>query len=479
MMARALTVALALAFAFAFAAAAGAAPELSKLGDFSEPTYATSAPDDGGRIYITEKAGVVRIAGQSAPFLDLTADTLSTDTERGLLSIAFAPDYATSGRFYVYLTAKPAGELQIREYRRSSGNPYAADAASGRTLVAIPHADAANHNGGQLQFGPDGKLYAGTGDGGGGNDQYQHSQDPGSLLGKLLTIDTAAGGATVVSRGLRNPWRFSFDRATGQLLIGDVGQDQREEIDAGLADNYGWPCKEGTRDTGISRTGCAGVATAAPVLEHTHAEGFCSIVGGYVVRDPGLPTLNGRYLYGDYCSAALRSADLADPASDSAVGLSVSGLSSFGQDACGRILAVSLNGPVYRIADGALTPCSSSAAPPPGGATDKTACKLSARVSGLRSVQRRHRLRLSLRADETCSAAVAARIKGVASFKGASGRLSAGRRATVTVRLTARGQRAVRRALRRHRSLRVELRIRTTDAAGNRATVSRAARIRR
>ncbi|WP_051324083.1 PQQ-dependent sugar dehydrogenase [Candidatus Solirubrobacter pratensis] len=475
-MARALTVALVLTFAFA--APASAAPELSKLGDFNQPTYATSAPDDGGRVYVTEKPGVVRIAGQDAPFLDLTADTLSTDTERGLLSIAFAPDYATSGRFYVYLTAQPAGELQIREYRRSAGNPYVADPSTGRTLVAIPHAEAPNHNGGQLQFGPDGKLYAGTGDGGGGNDQFHHSQDPGSLLGKLLTIDTAQGGATVVSRGLRNPWRFSFDRATGQLVIGDVGEGQIEEIDVGLAGNYGWPCKEGTRDN-PSAFGCPGPPSAAPFLEQTHANGFCSVVGGYVVRDPGLPTLNGRYLYGDYCNAPLRSVDLSNAASDAPVGLSVGGLSSFGQDACGRILAVSLNGPVYRMTDGALSACPRSAASPPGGAADTAACKLSARVTGLNSVRRRHRLTVALRANEACSATASARVRGVASFKSTTRRLSASRRATLTLRLTARGQRAVRRALRRHRTLRVELRVRTTDAAGNRGTFSRAAIIRR
>ncbi len=245
------------ALSFALAAPAHAAPELVKLGDFPSPTYATSAPDDGNRIYVVEKAGTIRVAGQAAPFLDLTADTLSSDSERGLLSMAFAPDYATSGRLYVYLTTTPAGEIQIREYRRSAADPSVADPATARPLVSIPHADAANHNGGQLQFGPDGKLYAGDGDGGGGNDQFHHSQDAASLLGKLLTIDTAAGGATIVAKGLRNPWRFSFDRATGQLVIGDVGQDAYEEIDAGLAANYGWPCKEGLHDHGSDRAATA------------------------------------------------------------------------------------------------------------------------------------------------------------------------------------------------------------------------------
>jgi hypothetical protein len=458
----------------AFAAPAHATPALVKIGDFSSPTYAASAPDDGNRIYVVEKPGTIRIAGQAAPFLDLTADTLSSDEERGLLSMAFAPDYATSGRFYVYLTTKPEGEIQIREYRRSAANPYLADPATARTLASIPHADAANHNGGQLQFGPDGKLYAGTGDGGGGDDQFHHSQDPNSLLGKLLSIDTGAGGATVVARGLRNPWRFSFDRSTGQLVIADVGQNQYEEIDVGFAANYGWPCKEGLHDY-LSDPGCNGATTAAPVLEQPHAAGFCSITGGYVVRDPGQPTLLGRYLYGDYCNAPLHSVDLASPAGDAAVGLSVSGLSSFGQDACGRILVVSLKGPVYRLVDGAPSTCGAGSPLP----ADTQPCRVSVRTSGLRSVRRLHRVTVTLRADEACTATVSARIRGVASFKRTTRSLSANRRAVVRLRLSSRGQRAVRRALRHHRSLRLTIHLATRDAAGNRSTLNRQATIRR
>ena len=456
----------------AFATPAHAAPGLVKVGDFSSPTYATSAPGDGDRIYIVEKPGTIRIAGQAAPFLDLTADTLSSDQERGLLSMAFAPDYATSGRFYVYLTTKPAGTIEIRSYQRSAANPYLADPATKRTLVSIPHSDAANHNGGQLQFGPDGTLYAGTGDGGGGNDQFHHSQDLNSLLGKLLTVDTNAGGATVVARGLRNPWRFSFD--AGQIVIADVGQDSYEEINVGLAANYGWPCKEGLHDHG-SDPGCDGVATAVPVLEQPHSAGFCSITGGYVVRDPGLPTLQGRYLYGDFCNAPLRSVDLANPASDAPVGIDVSGLSSFGQDACGRILVVSLNGPVYRLVDGAPSACGGSSPVP----VDTRACKVSVRTTGLRSVRRLHRVTLTLRADEACTAAASARIRGVATFRSTTRQLTAGRRAIVRLKLSVKGRRAVARALRRHRTLRLAIRVQARDAAGNLATLNRVARVRR
>src|SRR5262249_16620071 len=170
------------------------------------------------------------------------------------LSIAFPADYATSGRFYVYLTVTSAvatsgtaGELQIREYHRSAADPNVADPAGFRVIVAVRHDEAQNHNGGQLQFGPDGQPYAGTGDRGGANNQFGHAQDASSLLGKLLRFDVSAAtpAPEILARGLRNPWRFSFDRATGQLYIGDVGQDEVEEIDAGLAANYGWPCFEG------------------------------------------------------------------------------------------------------------------------------------------------------------------------------------------------------------------------------------------
>ena len=258
-------------------------------------------------------------------------------------------------------------------------------------------------------------------------------------------------------------------------MIGDVGQDAYEEIDVGLAANYGWPCKEGLHDHG-SDPGCDGVATAAPVLEQPHSAGFCSITGGYVVRDPGLPTLLGRYLYGDYCNAPLRSVDLANPSSDAAVGVSVSGLSSFGQDACGRLLAVSLNGPVYRIVDGQPSACAGSTAPPIP--KDTRACRVSVRTSGLGSVRRLHRVTLLLRADEAGTVAAGARLRGVASFRRVSVALAASRRTIVRLRLGASGQRAVRRALRRHRTPRLSLRLGTRDAPGNRATVTRAAGVR-
>jgi hypothetical protein len=466
----------------AVAAPALGAPELVKVGDFDAPTYAVGAPGDASRVFVVEKPGRLRLVRDGAvlptPFLDVSAATLSSDQERGLLSAAFAPDYATSGKLYVYLTARPAGEIQVWEFVRSAANPDVADPASGRLLLAIGHADASNHNGGQLQFGPDGKLWLGTGDGGGGNDQFGHAQDLGSLLGKLIRLDPAAPAPEIVSRGLRNPWRFSFDRATGQLLIGDVGQGAWEEVDAGVAADYGWPCFEGAAPGPSSPASCLSGA-AGPVLTKSHGDGFCSITGGYVVRDPGLPSLAGRYLYGDFCSPGLRSVDVLDPASDAAVGLSVPQLSSFGEDACGRLLVVSLAGPVYRLVDGALSACGSTPPGPVAPPADTRACVVSTSVSGLRSVRRLKRFTVTLRTDEACVAEIRARIRGVARFKTVAPAVTPGRRTVVRVGLTTHGAKAVRRALRRHRSLRVELTVRARDAAGNERTRSRFVRVRR
>ena len=253
-----------------------------------------------------------------------------------------------------------------RDARRAAGarvpalgaDPDVADPASGRLLLAIRHDQAGNHNGGQLQFGPDGKLWLATGDGGGRT--VGNAQDPESLLGKLIRLDPAAPAPEVMARGLRNPWRFSFDRATGQLVLADVGDGAFEEINVGLAANYGWPCFEGTTRHGGEprlrhRDRGAGAREGPP------GDGFCSITGGYVVRDPGLPTLLGRYLYGDYCERELRSVDLAGPRGDAPTGLSVASLSSFGEDACGRLFVVSLDGPVYRLVDGSPSPCAPAA----------------------------------------------------------------------------------------------------------------------
>ncbi len=459
---------------------AAAAPALVQIGTFSSPTYVTAVAGDLAHLYVTEQAGRVRVIRDgevlAAPLLDLTSITESAGNERGLLSVAFAP-----GKVYVYLTAKAAaatsgtaGEIQVREYAMSGET---ADPASGRLLLAIRHDEAENHNGGQLQFARDGKLWLGTGDGGGGNDQFGHAQDPASLLGKLIRLDPAAPVPEIMAVGLRNPWRFSFDRFTGQLVIGDVGQNEWEEIDVGLASNYGWSCREGLHAG--PGPACAGTP-AEPLLELPHSAGYCSITGGYVVRDAGLPTLNGRYLYTDFCKGELRSVDVTNAASDAGTGLTVDSPTSFGEDACGHPLVVSRAGGVYRIVDGSISPCDPTGGLGPSRTAprDLRACSLAARVTGLRSVRRSHRLSVALRVDEACQATVSARVAGVTSFKAARAALTAGARTVVRVRLSAAGVRKVRAALRRHRSLRVTVSVQAVDAAGNIRAVRQTARVK-
>jgi glucose/arabinose dehydrogenase len=498
--------ALALLILLVFAAPAAAAPSLAKLGDFEQPTYAASPPGDPSRVFVTEKTGRVRLLVDgtlaTAPFLDLSAITQTDYEERGLLSIAFPPDYQQSGLFYAYLTANaPAGEIQIREFRRADADHAAP--GPGRLVLAITH-QLSNHNGGQLQFGPDGMLWIGVGDGGGANDTEGNAQVLTSLKGKLLRIDprAAAGRAYTVpadnpfgnevwAYGLRNPWRFAFDRATGDLAIGDVGQGAHEEVDfatraggLGRGANYGWPCWEGQFDN--PAVSCAKPAGAVdPVIDQSHDDGWCAIVGGPVVRDPGLPTLNGRYLYGDFCQSALHRADLAaGQGSDGLAGVSVAQLSAIGEDACGRVYTASLAGPVSQVVDGTPSPCGPppgppAAGPPPGPAPDTTPCGLAVRSYGRRAVVRRRHLRVRVRATERCRVTVTGRIRGVARFRTAHRTLPANRGVTVRLRLSGHGVRALRHALRRHRTVTVRLRVRGLDAAGNARTVNRRVGLRR
>jgi glucose/arabinose dehydrogenase len=337
----------------------------------------TAPPTDRRRVFVVEQGGTIRVLRDgrklATPFLDISG-RVTAGGEQGLLGLAFAPDYATSKRFYVYYTASGSGANTLAEYRASSADR--ADPGSGRILFAQPDRES-NHNGGQLAFGPDGLLYVGLGDGGGGDDQHGsrgNAQDLGSLLGKILRIDPRASGdrpyaipsdnpfasragarGEIYSYGLRNPWRFSFDRSTGALIIGDVGQDELEEIDAvahdaGRGANFGWRPFEGTQQNFDEPAPGA----VRPVLQKTHDDGWCSITGGYVVRDPGVPGLRGRYVYGDYCKGQLRSARVTPgrATGDRAIaGLpAISQLSSFGEDARGRVYVTSLDGPVYRFA---------------------------------------------------------------------------------------------------------------------------------
>jgi glucose/arabinose dehydrogenase len=334
-------------------AVAAGGVRLVRIGSFNAPTYLTSPPVDRRRVFVVEQQGTIRVVRDGrelrTPFLDIRSDVLAGG-ERGLLSMAFAPDYAESGLFYVYFTGRD-GDIRIQEFHRATAD--VADRGSRRELLRIEHSAYSNHNGGQLEFGPDGRLYAGIGDGGSEGDPFRTAQNPNKLLGKMLRFDAPRRRAAIYSLGLRNPWRFSFDRATGDLAIGDVGQDKYEEIDfvkrgAGLGKNYGWSAYEGRH----RYYGGSVKNYLPPVIETSHSDGNCSITGGYVVRDRAVPALYGRYVYGDYCNPALYSAKLSSgrASGNRRLGLEVPALSSFGEDARGRVYALSLNGPVYRFA---------------------------------------------------------------------------------------------------------------------------------
>jgi glucose/arabinose dehydrogenase len=339
-------------------------------------TAITNAGDE--RLFVTVQTGQARIVsgGQvlPGPFLDISSLVLCCG-ERGLLSVAFHPSYRENGLFFVYYT-DDAGDLEIVRYRRSASDPNRADPSTRAVLLTIPHPVNANHNGGQLQFGPDGYLYIGTGDGGSADDPPCNAQRDDVLLGKLLRIDVdqnvnsppfygipsdnpfaEPGGARdeIWAKGLRNPWRFSFDRLTGDLWIGDVGQGEREEIEfqprsSRGGENYGWKVMEGTRCGDGGDSGCpAGVppcnspAFVRPVYEYTHAEG-CSVSGGYIYRGTLVPALAGRYLYGDYCSGRLWAAG-------EALAPVAPGLSTFGEDSAGELYLGTQDGRVQRFFD--------------------------------------------------------------------------------------------------------------------------------
>jgi Glucose / Sorbosone dehydrogenase len=472
-------------------AAAGAAPvRLVPVGTFAEPVFVGAPVGDTGRVFVVERAGrvVVVRAGASSVFLDVGDRVLAgSDQERGLLSVAFAPDFATSGTFYAYYTARD-GALTISQFHASGDR---ADPGSEHVLVRIPHAQYANHNGGQLQIGPDGALYAGTGDGGGAGDPFGSGQDVGSRLGKLLRIDRASGSVAVWSRGLRNPWRFSFDRATGDLAVGDVGQDRYEEIDYvpraqgwGLWANFGWSSWEGVHDFAGPRVS----GTTFPLLEHGHSEGWCSITGGYVVRDPALPELAGRYVFSDFCKGDLVAATLGPGGArgEAATGLHVASPSSFGEDGCGRLYVASLTGPVYRLASSGAcagpAPAAGVLAPAPAApgavARDTRAPRLRLALARRQRALRRGYVAVGVRCDERCvvrargeivtrrrpaRAAASRRLR----TKPARRTLAPGARATLHLRIDQRTRARARRALRRGRRVLALVSLIATDRARN------------
>jgi hypothetical protein len=391
-----------------FAAAAGAA-SLQSIGVFKSPIYVTSDPGNPNALYVVQREGQVVVSENGAvrEFADLRSVVGCCGGETGLLSIALAPDFDTSGRLFVDYT-DAAGEIHVAEMRGAAG--ATAPIASLRNLLTIPHPTYTNHYGGQLQFGPEGLLYISTGDGGGENDVGGNAQSLSSLLGKILRIDPSpsvlapytippgnpfaglpAPYSTVFSYGLRNPYRFSFDRISHDLVIADVGQAAREEIDwapapgLGAGADYGWNCFEGKVPGTAPEPGCktppAGGYTF-PVFEYGHEGGADAIIGGYVVRDPSLESLYGRYLYGDFGNGGLRSLNLADAAaSDRSEGLTVSELSSFGEDSCGRLYVVSGSGVVSRLVGSTANTCTAPVAAVP----------LAPSVVGIKAVTRRVR----------------------------------------------------------------------------------------
>jgi glucose/arabinose dehydrogenase len=343
------------------------------LGRFDQPTY-LAAPRGESRRFVVEREGTIRVVRRGrvlrAPFLDIRG-LVTSGGESGLLSMAFAPDYARSRRFYVYYTDNQ-GFIAIDGFLRARSTPDRALPGSRRTIMRVPHGRF-NHKGGQVRFGPDGRLYAGFGDGGGGGDPDRNAQNLGRILGKLVRIDPRPRGGysvpadnpfrgragarpEVYAYGVRNPYRFSFDRRRGHLTVGDVGQDAVEEIDfvpsrrgrtppGGY--NFGWSVFEGRSQYRGGRAR----GHLPPVIAHSQGAGFCSIIGGYVIRDRALGRgWYGRYVYGDYCNSTLRLAFLKrGRAPTRPTRLRVPNLVSFGEDASGRVYAVSLGGPVYRI----------------------------------------------------------------------------------------------------------------------------------
>ncbi|GAB4411226.1 MAG: PQQ-dependent sugar dehydrogenase [Anaerolineae bacterium] len=344
---------------------------------FRRPLLVTHAGDGSGRLFVLEQGGLIRLikdgAVQPEPFLDVSAlvspAARSNDyTERGLLGLAFHPDYAENGLFYINYT-DTSGNTVIARYMVSADNPDRADPDSASPLLYVPQ-PYSNHNGGHMEFGPDGYLYISLGDGGSGGDPQGNGQNLGALLGKILRIDVnvdegyaippdnpfvgrADARPEIWAWGLRNVWRFSFDRETGDLYLADVGQNRWEEINFQPAsssggENYGWNAYEGTH---VYSGQPPASDVVMPVLEYEHRNGWCSVTGGYVYRGERIPALQGYYLYGDWCTGTVWAArpDASGAWQTSIVLESGRQISSFGQDEAGELYLVDYGGAVLRL----------------------------------------------------------------------------------------------------------------------------------
>ena len=343
---------------------------------YTDPVVVTGARDGSDRLFVVEQQGRILIVGGGV-FLDISNPVDSTGNEQGLLGLVFHPDYSNNGFFYVNYTHDPEGSgpdvTRISRFEVSVGVPDVADPSS-ETIILDFEQPASNHNGGDLHFGPDGYLYIATGDGGGAEDTFQNAQDLGSLLGKLLRIDVDTGSPygipptnpfvgqgspreEIWAYGLRNPWRFSFDRVNGDLFIGDVGQLAREEIDLQPAssaggENYGWSCMEG--DLEVNFNPCDGSPLTGPILVYPHNMG-CSVTGGYIYRGD-IGGLNGRYVFGDFCTGVIWFAsESAGVWSTEVFSDTTMNISSFGEDDHGELFVLDHDGGVvYRFVSPSL-----------------------------------------------------------------------------------------------------------------------------
>jgi len=336
----------------------------------SSPLFVGHAGDGSNRLFIVERGGIIRVLqpGSSKPtvFLDINTKVVAGG-EQGLLGLAFHPNYASNGQFFVDYTRASDGATVIAAYSVST-NPNVAHPASEKILLVIAQ-PYTNHNGGMLAFGPDGYLYIGMGDGGSANDPGDRAQDTNELLGKILRLDIdhpdPVGGTLyssppdnpyygptdgrdeIYAIGLRNPWRFSFDRRTRQLYVADVGQSAREEVDiVTLGGNYGWRVYEGFLCTNNDPTLCSPGNYDFPIFDYAHSDGRCSITGGYVYRGAQGALPDGTYVYGDYCTGEIFAWD----GTTQSVLLDTDlNISSFGEDEAGELYVVGLGGTVYKL----------------------------------------------------------------------------------------------------------------------------------
>jgi glucose/arabinose dehydrogenase len=354
-------------------------PQISLVliaGGFSQPVHIAHSGDGSGRLFIVEQGGLIKIIKNGtvlpAPFLDVSTLLKSGAGEQGLLSVAFSPGNGPGNQyFYIdYTGTQGVGDTVVARYRASS-DPDIADAVSGHTLLTVVQ-PFANHNGGQLAFGRDGYLYIGMGDGGSGGDPFNNAQNPLSLLGKILRIDVGSQADSyeipldnpfvgqagylpeIWALGVRNPWRFSFDRQTGDLYLGDVGQNLYEEVDvqpvsSAGGENYGWNIMEGLHCYNAATCDQSGLTP--PVAEYDHTKGDCSVTGGFVYRGGEFPALQGTYLYGDFCSGRIWGLSRAGGTWENKLMLdSTLSISTFGEDEAGNLyVADHGGGNIYKI----------------------------------------------------------------------------------------------------------------------------------